>query len=128
MAGERYISVTTFTRSGTPKSTPVWVVGDGGRLLVWTGARTWKAKRLRHDQRVLVAASNARGVERGERIAGVGRILDDTAAVDRLLREKYGWQKRAVDLINRRSRASGSFVTIEIVDAPPGSGADSQPA
>jgi uncharacterized protein len=115
LAGKRYVSLTTFRRDGSEASTPVWVAGDGRQLLVWTGRGTWKVKRLRRDARVLVAASNARGVERGERIAGVGRVLDDTSLVDGLLRKKYGWQKRAVDLLNRRK--TDAFVTIEIVDA-----------
>jgi hypothetical protein len=34
LAGERYISLTTFTRDGTPVATPVWVVSDDGRRLL----------------------------------------------------------------------------------------------
>jgi hypothetical protein len=50
LAGEKYISLTTFKRDGTPVATPVWVVSDDGRrLLVWTAAQTWKVKRLRRD-------------------------------------------------------------------------------
>jgi hypothetical protein len=46
LADERYISLTTFRRDGSTASTPVWVVSDDGeRLLVWTGANTWKVKR-----------------------------------------------------------------------------------
>ena len=78
LAGERYISLTTFKRDGTPVSTPVWVASDDGRrLLVWSGARTWKVRRLRRDPRVLVAAASFRGVERGARIAGQARVVDD---------------------------------------------------
>ena len=59
LARERYISLTTRKRDGTTASTPVWVVSDDGRrLLVWTGASTWKAKRIRRDPRVLVAGIN----------------------------------------------------------------------
>jgi PPOX class probable F420-dependent enzyme len=42
LAQEKYVSLTTFKRDGTPVSTPVWCAGDDGRLLVWTGASTWK--------------------------------------------------------------------------------------
>ena len=76
LAGERYISLTTFKRDGTPVSAPVWVTSDDGRrLLVWSGAQTWKVRRLRRDPRVLVAAASFRGVERGARIAGRARVL-----------------------------------------------------
>jgi uncharacterized protein len=67
LAGEKYISLTTFKQDGTPVATPVWVVSDDGRrLLVWTAAQTWKVKRLRRDPRVVVSASDFRGRTRGE--------------------------------------------------------------
>jgi PPOX class probable F420-dependent enzyme len=116
LAHERYISLTTFKRDGTPVSTPVWVVSDDGRrLLVWSGERTWKLRRIRREPQVLVAPANVRGAERGERIAGRARVVPDPG-IDALLREKYGWQKRLVDRLNRRSE-QGAFATIEIVDA-----------
>jgi uncharacterized protein len=115
LAAQRYISLTTFKRDGTEVSTPVWVVSDDGkRLLVWTGAKTWKVRRLRRDRRVLVAASNFRGKERGRRIEAHARLVPDPG-IDRLLRRKYGWQKRALDLL---SRGGGESATIEIVDRP----------
>jgi uncharacterized protein len=113
LAGARYISLTTFKRDGTPVSTPVWVVtDDGARLLVWSGESTWKVRRIRREPHVLVAPASFRGVERGERVAGVARVVDDPG-IDALLRRKYGWQKRAVDRLNR---GGGAFATIEIVD------------
>jgi hypothetical protein len=115
LASQRYISLTTFKRDGTPVSTPVWVVSDDGeRLLVWSAAKTWKVRRLRRDSRVLVAASNFRGRERGERLPAQARVIPDPG-VDGLLRRKYGWQKRALDLLNRRTDA-GTWATIEISD------------
>ena len=111
----RYISLTTFRRDGSAASTPVWVVSDDGhRLLVWTGAKTWKARRIARDPRVLVAACNVRGRERGPRLTGRARIVGDPA-IDELLRRKYGWQKRLLDRLNR---GPGDWATIEIVAAP----------
>lgn len=116
LAAERYISLTTFKRDGTPVSTPVWVVSDDDRrLLVWSEAGTWKVKRLRRDPRVLVAASSFRGTERGRRIPGRARLVEDPG-VDRLLRRKYGWQKRVIDLLNR-GVGTDAWTTIEIVDS-----------
>jgi len=116
LANERYISLTTFKRDGTPVSTPVWVVSDdGSRLLVWTGEKTWKVRRLRRDPRVLVAASTFKGRERGGRIAGRARVVPDPG-VHELLRRKYGWQKRLLDRLNRSGGVPGASATIEIVD------------
>ena len=103
LARERYISLTTFKRDGGTASTPVWVVSDDGRrLLVWTGANTWKVKRIRRDPRVRVAASDRRGKVRGEPFDAIARLLgpDAAALVQPLLREKYGLVKRSLDAFN----------------------------
>lgn len=116
LAGDRYISLTTFKRDGSAVSTPVWVASDDGeRLLVWSATTTWKVRRIRRDPHVLVAACSFRGHERGDRVEGRARVVDDVALVDDLLREKYGWQKRALDVLNRRS-SPDAWVAIEIVD------------
>lgn len=114
LAGERYINLTSFRKDGSEASTPVWVVSDDGRrLIVWTGSQTWKAKRIRRDPRVLVARSTFRGRERGERIEGRARIVEGFD-VKALIRKKYGWQMRLLELASRGENAS---VAIEIVDA-----------
>jgi uncharacterized protein len=116
LQSRRYISLTTFKRDGTPVSTPVWVVSDNGdRLLVWSGAKTWKVRRIRRNPRVLVAPANFRGKERGERLLATARVIDDPG-IDALLRRKYGWQKRALDWLNRRG--NGEWATIELSDRP----------
>jgi uncharacterized protein len=114
LAVERYINLTTFRKDGSEASTPVWVVSDdGARLLVWTGGQTWKAKRIRRDPRVLVARSTMRGRERGDRIEGRARIVEGLD-VKALIRKKYGWQMRLLELASRGEDAS---VAIEIVAA-----------
>ena len=52
LAGERFISLTTFRRSGEPVPTPVWIARDGDTLVVTTPAESGKVKRLRHHSRV----------------------------------------------------------------------------
>ena len=52
LADSRFVSLTTFRRSGAPVSTPVWVGRDGDFLVVLTPAGSGKVKRLRHDSRV----------------------------------------------------------------------------
>jgi len=107
LAASRYVNLTTFRRDGSAASTPVWVVSDDGRrLLVWTAASSWKVKRIRRDPRVLVAPSDFNGRESGPRVAGSARLLGerDGAVVVALLRRKYGWQRRALELQGRISR------------------------
>jgi PPOX class probable F420-dependent enzyme len=119
---QRHISLTTFRRDGTAASTPVWVVSDDGRrLLVWSGAETWKVKRIRRDPRVRVAPSDARGHVRGETVDGTARLLGPEAAelVQRLLRAKYGLLKRGLDgfntltrVIARRPKPAAEYIEI----------------
>ncbi|HEY6316048.1 MAG TPA: PPOX class F420-dependent oxidoreductase [Streptosporangiaceae bacterium] len=102
LAKQRYVSLTTFRRDGTAAAVPVWVVSDdGGRLLVWTGADTWKVKRIRRDPRVLIAPADYRGREVGPHIQARARVLgpEAEAIVVPLLRRKYGWQRRALEIL-----------------------------
>jgi hypothetical protein len=120
LARERYISLTTFKRDGTTAATPVWVGSDDGeRLLVWTGAGTWKVKRIRRDPRVRVAPCDARGRPRGDAVDATARVLDDPEIAERVLRRKYRIQKPALDLFNSlvsrlRRRPQCRSVAIEI--------------
>ncbi len=120
LADERYVSITTFRRDGTPASTPVWVVSDDPhRLLVATGAGTWKVRRIKRDPHVRVAGCSARGKVRGEAVDAVARLVDERPLVRRLQHEKYGWQMRliegAADLwlrIMRKPRPEEAFIEI----------------
>jgi PPOX class probable F420-dependent enzyme len=122
LARERHISLTTFKRDGSTASTPVWVVSDDGRrLLVWSGANTWKVKRIRRDPRVRVAPCDARGRVRGEGRDGVARLLGPEAGplVQPLLRRKYGLLKRGLDALNavvrvvsRKPKTAAEYIEI----------------
>ncbi|BCI87896.1 hypothetical protein NIIDMKKI_31020 [Mycobacterium kansasii] len=51
LAKARYILLTTFTKDGRPKPTPVWAALDkdhGDRLLVISEKKAWKVKRIRN--------------------------------------------------------------------------------
>ena len=106
LATQRYVSLTTFRRDGTAASAPVWVVSDDGeRLLVWTGADTWKVKRIRRDPRVFIAPADFRGRELGPPVEARAQVLGPEAAavIVPLLRGKYGWQRRALEIQGRLS-------------------------
>jgi PPOX class probable F420-dependent enzyme len=95
LANEEFVSITTFKRDGTPVSTPVWVAGENGNLLVISEADTWKVKRIRRDGHVRIAPCSARGAIRGEPLDADASIETDTATVEKLLTRKYGWKYRA---------------------------------
>jgi hypothetical protein len=122
LAQEKYISLTTFKRDGTPVSTPVWVAGDDGRLLVWTAADSWKVKRLRRDGHVRVAPCSASGKVRGEAIDAHAAILEDVSRVRELEKRKYwlmyrliGGTRAALRWVRRQPMPAS--VTVEITPA-----------
>lgn len=87
----KYISVTTYRRDGTAVATPVWFVQEANRLLVRTGTASGKAKRIRRNPAVRVAACTARGRLLGQPVSGVARVLPgpEAAAAERLITRKY---------------------------------------
>ncbi len=87
----KYLSIMSFRRDGTGAVTPVWFVREGGRLLVMTGGRSGKVKRIRRDPRVTVAPCSARGRLRRAPIEARALILpvSEGARVKRLIARKY---------------------------------------
>jgi hypothetical protein len=119
LANEKYVSITTFKRDGAPVSTPVWVAGENGNLLVISEADSWKVKRIRRDGHVRITPWSARGTPRGETIEADGTLDSDTAAVENLLAQKYGWMYRAYTRFSAltrqlRRQAAPTGVTIRI--------------
>jgi PPOX class probable F420-dependent enzyme len=94
VAAHRYVSLTTFRRSGEPVATPVWVARDGDELVVITIDGVGKTKRLAHTSRVELRECDMRGtVPAGAAThhgtARVVRSPGEIAAVKRAIGEKY---------------------------------------
>ena len=92
VARARYILLTTFTKDGRPKPTPIWAAPDGDRLLVITEADSWKVKRIRNTPRVTVAPCDVRGTPKGAAVDATATILDksETENVYRAIGSRYG--------------------------------------
>ncbi len=115
VADEKYVVLTTFTKDGRPKPTPVWIVPFEGAAAVWTVRDSWKVKRVRASGRVQVQGSDVRGKRtHGATYVGVGRIVDDDASA-RVAREvvrKYGLFGRLTVLGSRLRRGGSGTVGI----------------
>jgi PPOX class probable F420-dependent enzyme len=101
LGDERFVSLTTFRRTGVPVSTPVWVVREGAALLVTTPAGSGKVKRLRHTARVELRPCSRSGkvAEDAPTASGSGVIHQkDKPAV---FRAKYGLEYRIFMLVER---------------------------
>jgi PPOX class probable F420-dependent enzyme len=71
----KYLRLTTFTKDGRPKPTPVWAVPEDGKLLVITDDGSWKTKRINNTPRVTIAKSGMLGKPKSDDVEGVARVL-----------------------------------------------------
>ena len=113
----KYLSLTTYRRDGTPVATPVWLVRDGDSLRVITQADSGKAKRIRNDDRVLLAPCDARGRLRGDAVPGTASLEDpaDTQVTANMIEKRYGILGRLLMWRQRRAAAKpGAAVPVGI--------------
>jgi uncharacterized protein len=92
-ATQRYLSLESFKRDGTPIQTPVWFAEEQGVLYVYTLANAGKVKRIRRNSRIRLAPCTMRGTVIGPWVEAEATIVDATTAAHghALLRQKYGW-------------------------------------
>ena len=97
ISDEKYVSSTTFRKSGAAVPTPTWIVElDGGRVGFWTSSASGKYKRLRNNPKITLQPSDSRGKVRAG-TAPVGGIVElltsgpQWDAVQSKVRAKYGF-------------------------------------
>lgn len=112
----QYVLLTTFTKDGRPKPTPIWIARDGDRALVITEKKAWKVKRIRNTPRVTLAVCDARGKVKGEPVEAVARVLDDseTEHVYRAIIKRYGIVGRIFTIFSKLRGGAGRTVGLEI--------------
>lgn len=72
---EKYLLLTTFTKTGKPKPTAVWGVPDGDKLLIITDDGSWKTKRINNTPRVTIQKCGVLGAPKGDPVEAVARNL-----------------------------------------------------
>jgi uncharacterized protein len=109
MAGERYLNLETYRRTGAAVRTPVWFAADPGAgepiFYVYTGAQSGKVKRLRRIGRVRIAPCNGQGRVTGDWVDARADLVTGPA-FDRgmtLLDRKYWPWKQLIGLGARLS-------------------------
>ena len=106
LGAERFVSLTTFRKTGAPVATPVWIGRDGDALIVTTPAESGKVKRLRRNPRVEIQPSSRTGKVEDDapRATGAAEIVTDAPERERLtalFRRKYGLEYRIFMLVER---------------------------
>ena len=105
ISDEKYVSLTTYRKNGEAKQLPVWIadLGDGTAGFTTQG-HSWKCKRIRNDNRVLLQPCDQRGnVRPGSEILSGTAELQTGADFDRVrakIKKKYGFMTNVVIAMN----------------------------
>jgi uncharacterized protein len=123
LAKSQYILLTTFTKDGRPKPTPIWAALDrerGDRLLVITEENSWKVRRIRNTPRVTMATCTMRGRPTGESVEGTAAILDKshTGTVYDAIGKRYGILGKVFNFFSRLRGGMENNVGLELKVVP----------
>ncbi|ORA16885.1 PPOX class F420-dependent oxidoreductase [Mycobacterium arosiense] len=119
LARAQYLLLTTFTKDGRPKPTPIWAAVDtqrGDRLLVITQEKSWKVKRIRNTPRVTLATCTMNGRPTSEAVEATAAILDksETAAVYDAIGKRYGIVGKVFNLFSKLRGGMQNNVGLEL--------------
>jgi hypothetical protein len=120
-AGQKYLNLETFKKSGEGVKTPVWFAADpsaklqsnDAKLYVYTIGVSGKVKRIRNNASVKIAPCNMRGDVQGDWVPARAEILSGTEAAHgmQLLNKKYVPWKQLLDFFARfRKRERTVFI------------------
>ncbi len=118
-AGQKYLNLETYRKSGKPVRTPVWFAEEGGTLYAYSEAEAGKVKRIRNNPRVRVMPCGIGGAPKGTWVDARAAIADTELAEHghQLLNEKY-WIKRIGDFFSRLRKRERVVITIRLSPAP----------
>ncbi|MGE5696712.1 MAG: PPOX class F420-dependent oxidoreductase [Candidatus Sericytochromatia bacterium] len=110
VAESKYILLTTFTKDGRPKPTPIWAAPDGDRLLVITEEKSWKVKRIRNTPAVTLAPCDVKGNQTGEAVDATATVLDKSqnGLVYDAIATRYGLMGKVFGLFSKYLRGGMS--------------------
>jgi len=120
LADEKFVSLTTFKKSGEKVASAMWSARDGNALVMWTPADSWKVKRLRRDNRVeLMPCGRTGKVSDTAKTTCGSAIVDadpaETARVRQLIKSKYGFEFHVITFLERiLTRGSKDRVVVRV--------------
>ena len=120
-AGQKYLNLETFKKSGEGVKTPVWFAAEPSgkldsneaKLYVYTIGVSGKVKRIRNNANVNIAPCNASGKIKGEWVPARAEIVTgaDAEHGTRLLNKKYfPWKQLLNFFAKLRKRERTVFV------------------
>ena len=122
---ERYVSLTTFRKTGEAVVTPIWFAECKGILYMGTGVNAGKIKRIRQMDRVTLAACTMSGKITDVEIQGKARLVSEPEEIrvaEAALAKKYGLTRgiyffilNTLNTIRRKPRIHQAYMAIESV-------------
>lgn len=114
-AGQKYISLETFKKSGEGVKTPIWFVLHNGALYAYTEADSWKVKRIRNNPRVRVAVSDIRGKVKGPWMEGAATLIEgeERETANKLLDQKY-FLKVIFNVLTKINRHKRAMIKVQV--------------
>lgn len=115
-AEQKYISVESYRKNGTPVATPVWFVEDSGVIYIYSLQNAGKVKRIRNNPRVRIAPCDIRGRITGQWVEAEASILNRAEGdnAHRLLNRKYGLIKRLGDFFSKFRKRERATLAIRV--------------
>jgi PPOX class probable F420-dependent enzyme len=120
---EKYMSLTTFRKTGEAVITPMWFAESKGTIYAETGVNAGKLKRMRHTERVTLAACALSGKVTGAEIEGRARILSEPEEIETAkaaMSKKYGLTRsvyyfilNSIGTIRRKPQMNLVYIAIE---------------
>ena len=123
LGDERFVSLTTFRRSGEPVSTPVWIARDGDDLIVTTPKQSGKVKRLRHTPRVQLVPCSRTGAVAADALPleAMAVVEDDDrsrALLTAVFAAKYRLEYRIFLFIERLGKSGAKTRVLLRISSP----------
>jgi PPOX class probable F420-dependent enzyme len=122
---EKYVSLTTFRKTGKAVTTPVWLAESMGTIYTETGVNAGKLKRIRHTERVTLAACTLSGKVKGSEVEGKARVVSEpqeihevraaTSKKSRLPRSIYYFLLNTISTMLRKPRMNLVYIAIDSV-------------
>jgi PPOX class probable F420-dependent enzyme len=116
VAKAQYVLLTTFTKDGRSKPTPIWAANEGDHLLMITQGKSWKVKRIRNTPRVTLAICDMGGKPKSDAIEATATILDasQTGLVYDAIGREYGIVGKVFNLFSKLRGGMKNNIGLEV--------------
>jgi len=118
---ERYVSLSTWTKNGNRKRTPVWIASlSDGQVGFTTGKKTWKVRRIQRNPSVELQSCDYKGelAKESKVFSGSAKVVDldekEYELIKKAIRKKYGIQDQLISFFGQFSKKYGDGCAVVI--------------